>query len=299
MLDIAVIIVSWNVINDLRHCLRSIYSSPQPSVKYAVWVVDNNSVDGSADMVEREFPDAHLIRNDDNKGFSTANNQAIEGSKDSRYVFLLNSDAYLRDPVALDKLVDFADKHDKLAIAGAHVLNPDGSLQYSCRRFPGLMSGLFRNTLLGRLFPQNQYTTQYLMGDVDHAQEHMVDWVSGCAMLISRKFVDKHGALDERFFMYCEDVDICKRAWTEGYEVWYDPDAYVTHKIGGSSDKNAESMIWEFHKSWELFDLKHNPHASIIRRAAVRTGLWLRAAIRIWNRRRNIRRMQQNSNAGT
>jgi GT2 family glycosyltransferase len=244
-------------------------------------------------MVEAEFPEVNLIRNPDNRGFSRANNQAIAASESSRYVFLLNSDAYLASPASLTALVEFADRHNKLGVAGAHVLNPDGSLQYSCRRFPGLMSGLFRNTLLGKLFPKNQYTTQYLMGDVDHSKEHMVDWVSGCAMLISRKFIESYGALDERFFMYCEDVDICKRAWVNGFEVWYCPDSYVTHKIGGSSDKNAEPMIWEFHRSWELYDEKHNPHSSLLRRAAVKFGLWLRATIRIMNRRRNIRKLNR------
>jgi len=293
--DIAVIIVSWNVLGDLRHCLQSIFAEPKPKVNFNVWVVDNASSDGSADMVEQEFPDVNLIRNDKNTGFSTANNQAITKSVDSRYVFLLNADAFLSSPTTLDSLVEFADKHEKLAIAGAHVLNPDGSLQYSCRRFPGLRAGLFRNTLLGRLFPKNQYTTQYLMGDMDHSKERQVDWVSGCAMLISRRFIESNGALDERFFMYCEDVDICKRAWTSGYEVWYCPDAFVTHKIGGSSDKNAEPMIREFHRSWELYDRKHNPNSPLIRTLAVKLGLWLRSTIRIMNRRNNIRREKRRS----
>jgi GT2 family glycosyltransferase len=293
--DIAVIIVSWNVLADLRLCLLSLLSQPAPSVRFSVWVVDNASSDGSAGMVEAEFPAVKLIRNSENKGFSAANNQAIVASKDSRYVFLINSDAYVSCPAALDALVRFGDRHQNLGVAGAHVLNPDGTLQYSCRRFPGLMSGLFRNTLLGKLFPKNQYTKRYLMGDIDHSREHLVDWVSGCAMLLSRRFIDEHGALDEDFFMYCEDVDICKRAWNNGFEVWYCPDATVTHKIGASSDKNAESMIWEFHRSWELYDKKHNPNSPLVRRFAVKAGLWLRATIRIWNRRRNIRKMRSGS----
>ena len=293
--DIAVIIVSWNVLPDLRQCLKSIYATPGPIAAFSVWVIDNASSDGSAEMVESEFPQVNLIRSGENKGFSAANNLGIAQSNDSRYVFLLNSDAYLQSPVCLDALVRFADSHESLAVAGAHVFNPDGSLQYSCRRFPGLRAGLFRNTLLGKLFPKNQYTTQYLMGDVDHSKEYKVDWVSGCAMLISRNFLNTHGALDDSFFMYCEDVDICKRAWTAGKEVWFCPDAHVTHRIGGSSDKNAEAMIREFHRSWELFDEKHNPKASIFRRIAVKTGLWLRATIRIWNRRRAIRRDRKQS----
>lgn len=149
-----------------------------------------------------------------------------------------------------------------------------------------MRAGFFRNTLLGRLFPNNKWAHQYLMEDVDHTQPRSVDWVSGCSMVIKTELVKQIGALDEQFFMYCEDVDICKRAWDAGWEVWYCPRAVVTHKIGASSDKNAEKMIWEFHRSWELYDEKHTPGFRPIRRAAVKTGLWVRAAFRILNRRR-------------
>jgi GT2 family glycosyltransferase len=294
--DIAVIIVNWNAVEDLRKCLASLYSAPAPTASFSVWVIDNASSDKSAEMVSEKYPEVHLIQNTINTGFSMANNQGILASAGSRYVFLLNSDAFVQSPSTLDKLVQFADSHEKLAVAGAHVLNPDGTLQYSCRRFPGLRAGFFRNTLLGRLFPKNQYTTQYLMGDVDHTKEHRVDWVSGCAMLVARQFIDQHGSLDDRFFMYCEDVDICKRAWNAGCEVWYCPDAYVTHRIGASSDKNAEPMIREFHRSWELYDQKHSPSASVFRRLAVKIGLWLRATVRIANRRRAERRRRNGEN---
>jgi GT2 family glycosyltransferase len=106
-------------------------------------------------------------------------------------------------------------------------------------------------------------------------------------MLIRNEFIRKHGALDETFYMYCEDVDICKRAWENGWSVWYCPDAEITHKIGASSDKRAEKMIWAFHESWMLYYQKHNANAPFWKHAAVRAGLWLRAAVRILNRRRH------------
>jgi len=124
------------------------------------------------------------------------------------------------------------------------------------------------------------------MADFDHATASGVHWVSGCAMLIRQEFIQKYGALDTDFYMYCEDVDICKRAWDNGYGVWYCPDATVTHKIGVSSDKSAEKMIWAFHESYLHYYTKHFPNQPRWKHWCVRNGLWLRAAVRIWNRRR-------------
>jgi GT2 family glycosyltransferase len=288
MTDIAVIIVNWNAREDLRVCLTSLYAEPRPRVSYDVWVVDNASEDGSAAMVTSKFPQVYLIKNTENLGFSKANNQAIARA-DSRYVFLLNSDAAIHAG-ALDALAAYADTHTAASILGPKVLNPDGTLQYSCRRFPSLGAGFFRNTYLGRLFPNNSFARDYLMTNFDHATDTSVDWVSGCAMLIRRETIGKIGALDERFYMYCEDVDICQRVWDSGQEVVYVPEAVVTHTIGRSSDKNADRMIWEFHRSWYEYDLKRHPKSSVIRRAAVRSGLWLRAAVRIGKRRAAGRR---------
>ena len=289
MTDIAVIVVNWNAREDLRRCLVSLFAPANASPTWEVWVVDNGSEDGSAALVREEFPQARLMANPDNQGFSRANNQAITAS-DSRFVFLLNSDAQVQ-PGALPALVAFADAHPQASIIGPKVLNPDGTLQFSCRRFPSLGAGLFRNTLLGRLFPRNRYARNYLMGDVSHSQARPVDWVSGCAMLIRRELIAEIGALDERFFMYCEDVDICWRCRQAGQEVWYAPEAVVTHAIGASSDKNAEPMIVEFHRSWYEFDRKRHPGFHPLRRLVVGGGLGLRAAIRILNRRRALNRL--------
>ncbi len=290
MTDIAVIVVNWNAREDLHVCLASLYAEPKPRLDYAVWVVDNASSDGSAVMVAAEFPMVHLCANTENLGFSKANNQAI-AQTDSRYVFLLNSDAAIHAG-ALETLVAYADSHAEAGILGPKVLNPDGTLQYSCRRFPSLGAGFFRNTYLGRLFPHNKFARDYLMTDFDHDSGKAVDWVSGCAMLIRRETINKIGALDERFYMYCEDVDICQRVWDAGEEVVYVPEAVVTHAIGRSSDKNADRMIREFHRSWYEYDLKRHPKSSEIRRAAVYSGLWLRAAVRIAKRRAAGRRLR-------
>ncbi len=291
MIDIAVVVVNWNAKDDLRVCLQSLARTSIPAVSAETWVVDNASTDGSPDMVRAEFPAVHLLVNQTNLGFSRANNQAVALSQ-SRYVFLLNSDAFVHSQ-ALQELTAYADAHPDAGVLGPRVLNPDGSLQFSCRRFPTLGAGVFRNTYLGRLFPRNKYAQDYLMTDFDHLSTLAVDWVSGCAMFIRRALLDDIGVLDERFFMYCEDVDFCLRAGEAHSQVLYVPQAVVTHAIGRSSDKNADRMIWEFHRAWFEFDKKRHPQASVVRKMAVWSGLWLRARVRIAKRHAHAQRQKR------
>lgn len=284
MFDVSVIVVNWNTRKYLQECLTELYRDPKPQLSFDVWVVDNASQDDSVDMVKREFPQVNLICNTENVGFSRANNQAIRASK-GRYAFLLNSDATVH-PGALDTLITYADQNMQSGIMGPKVLNPDGSLQYSCRSFPNLWAGFFRNTKLGRLFPNNKYLKQYMLTDIDHNKVSMVGWLSGCAMLIRRELIDKIGELDERFFMYCEDVDICKRCWDANYQVTYVPMATVTHAIGKSSDMNYEKMTGQLFDSWYLYYVKHFAHRGRLRCLAVYLGLWLYKIYRVEKRRK-------------
>jgi hypothetical protein len=168
----------------------------------------------------------------------------------------LNPDTEVHEG-ALATLIAFADAHPEAGIVGAKLLNGDGSLQYSCRTFPTLMNGFFRDTPLGRLFPQNRYNRDYLMKDWDHRSPREVDWVSGAAMLIRREALEEIGGLDESFFMYCEDVDLCYRAHQRGWKVMYCPDAVITHLIARASDQNVAAMLMERHRSMFRFFRKH------------------------------------------
>lgn len=207
--DLSVVILNWNTCELLRKCLQSLVCNEE-SVHYEVIVVDNASEDGSRQMVQQEFPQVHLIVNPRNMGFGAGNNVAIAFTR-GRYVLFLNSDTRVTAG-ALSPLVQYADRHQDVGIMGPKLLNEDGSLQYSCRRYPNLGAGLFRNTLLGRLFPNNRYATDYLMQDWDHASIRDVDWVSGAAMMVRKHLLTQLGGFDEAFFMYCEDVDLCWRA---------------------------------------------------------------------------------------
>lgn len=278
--DVSVIIVNWNTRDELRECLRSLHPSLHPDVQAEIIVVDNASWDDSVAMVKREFPEVKLIENRLNEGFGKAHNRAAQVAQ-GRYLLLLNSDARAH-PGALKQLVDYADAHPDVGIIAPKVLNPDGSLQYSCRRFPVYEAGLFRNTLLGRLFPQNRFVRDYLMTDFDHAHTMEVDWVSGCAMLIRRETWHQLGGFDEQFFMYCEDVDLCWRAHEAGWKVVYHPDAIVTHAIGRSTDKAVNAMIRQFHHSHRLFFQKHYARRlPIWSRLLIPIGLWIRANLLI------------------
>jgi GT2 family glycosyltransferase len=220
-----------------------------------VVVVDNASTDGTPEMVTSRFPEVKLLQNSENVGFSRAYNQALQESK-GRYLLVLNPDCVIH-PGALAKLIEFLESEPKAGAVGPRLLNADGSLQFSCRRFPTFAAGLFRNTPLGRIFPGNRYSRQYLMMEWDHSRPQEVDWISGAAMLIRRQTLDEVGPLDEGFYMYCEDVDWCYRARQKGWKIYYLPTAIITHLIGRSSDQRPRAMVVEFHRSMRRFYRKH------------------------------------------
>lgn len=253
--DLSITICSWNTIDDLRACLQSLRDAKDEAY-FEVIVVDNGSSDGSAEMTKSEFPEFRLLAQKVNLGFTGGHNLAIEQSK-GKIITLLNSDTVVH-PEAIGKMHRFMTDHPDVGIAGPKLLNPDGSLQYSCRRFPNPIASAFRNTILGKIFPNVKFTRDYLMQDWDHAETREVDWVSGAALFARREFVEKVGPLDNNLFMYCEDVDWCKRAWDAGFKVMYHPDAVITHAIGRSTDKVANKMIVRFHRSMFRYYKKHS-----------------------------------------
>jgi GT2 family glycosyltransferase len=297
--DITVCILSWNAKGYLERCLNSLFHPEEPDVQEAleraglaadqepaegvlidVLVVDNGSIDYSADMVEARFPQARLIRTHRNLGFARGNNVGYHAST-ARYLLLLNSDT-VAPRGAITRLVRFADENTRAALIGPKVLNPDGSLQYSCRRFPNLRAALVRNTPLARFFPESGAVRDYLMQDVCHEEPMEVDWLSGCCLLARREAVEQFGLLDEEFFMYCEDMDWCYRARQAGWQVLYDPGAGIVHEVGKSSDKLPRRMIAFHHLSMYKFWRKHyGAHAPWPIRMAIAAGLAARAVTTI------------------
>jgi GT2 family glycosyltransferase len=229
-------------------------------------------------MVRHSFPRVKLIESPENVGFARGYNRAAAAAS-GRHLLMLNPDTVVR-PGALALLVAFMDSHPQAAAAGPCLLNSDGTLQFSCRRFPRPMVGILRNTIIGRLAPRNRFTRDYLMQDWDHRSIRHVDWVSGAAICIRREAWDQIGGFDEGYFMYSEDMDWCLRAEQAGWKVYYLPEAVVVHRIGRSSDLRPLAMVIQFHRSAVRFYRKHYARQWPwgVRLLPI-AGLWLRAAL--------------------
>lgn len=252
--DLSITICSWNTVVDLRICLKSL-ELVRDEASFEVIVVDNNSEDGSAEMVASEFSWVCLERQTQNLGFTGGHNLALNLRR-GRHALLLNSDTIVHAG-AIQKTLEYLCQNDSVGIVGPKLLNPDGSLQLSCRRFPNPVAALFRNTPIGKLFPNNRFTREYLMTDWDHNSPREVDWVSGAAFLVRDEVIERVGSFDPAYFMYCEDVDWCFRVWKAGFKVVYLPSAEITHAIGRSTDKAPNRMIGRFHRSMFRFFTKN------------------------------------------
>lgn len=252
--ELSITICSWNTVQDLRLCLQSLREL-KDEADFEVVVVENASTDGSAQMAQTEFPEFRTLVQTENLGFTRGHNLALSQRK-GKHAALLNSDTIVH-PGAIRAILEHFERNPGVGVVGPKLLNPDGSLQYSCRRFPNPVAAAFRNTPLGKLFPNNRFTRDYLMQDWGHDEPRLVDWVSGAALFLREETLEAVGGLDPGFFMYCEDVDICKRAWEAGFEVAYLPSAVITHAIGRSTDKVANRMIVRFHRSMMRYYAKH------------------------------------------
>jgi len=236
LLDLSISIVNWNTKDILRNCLMSIYESTH-RIRYEIFVVDNASSDGSPKMVEKEFPQVKLIRNKENLGFAKANNQVIRLSN-GRYILLLNSDTIVLNG-ALDKMVEFMNDHPDAGAAGCKLLGSDGSLQKSINKFPSLFCQCWGKSLFPAFFPKIKFS--YVIDEPHfYSRIQEVDWVTGAFLILSRSAIKQIGLLDENFFMYAEDTDLCWRIKKEGWKVYFYPRVKVVH-LGGVSIKKREN----------------------------------------------------------
>jgi GT2 family glycosyltransferase/glycogen synthase len=272
LLDI--IIVNYNSTDYLLRCLASIYDSLKMK-PLKVLVMDNASKDG-VDRAKVEFPQVILIKNSYNLGFGKAINIALKQT-DSPYVVLLNPDTYVMNSF-FDSILKYLEENPDVGIVGPKILNRDGSTQGSARTFPTPLTGLFgRSSFLTKVLPNNPVTRENILTSRSDGRTPMeVDWVSGACLVARRKAVESVGPLDERFFMYWEDADWCRRMWDKGWKVVYFPQASVVHYVGVSSNKAISRSIFEFHKSsYRLFDKYSKPSYWFLKPLAI-AGLSLR-----------------------
>ncbi len=253
-MDISIIIINTNEKHFLEPLLNSIKENVQ-RVAYEVIVVDNNSTDGSREMLKDRFRDVKSVEMDHNAGFSKANNRGAQVAK-GKYLLILNPDAIVCEN-ALEKMYDFLEKERSVAVVGCKLLNPDGTLQRSCGIFPNLQTEFFIRTFFNRLFPKSKLAGAYQLGSWDYSTVAEVDWVTGACLMIRKELFDQLGGFDEQMYMYYEDVDLCYRVWRSGGKIYFLPDAAVYHYLGGSWRKNRQIPIFNGCKSSLYFFRKH------------------------------------------
>ena len=254
MLDLSIIIVNYNVKHHLRECLQSIYRSTKRA-SFEITVVDNNSTDGSVDMLKSEFPEVKLIENCQNLGFSKATNQGLRENKE-RYILLLNPDTIVL-PNALDRMIEFMEANSHAGALGCRLLYPDGRLQPSCRSFPTLITAFFENTGLEKLFLRNRIIGRHRIGHWDYNDIREVDQPMGSALMVRREAITQVGLMDEQFHMYYEDVDWCFRIKKRGWKIYFIPLAQIIHYGGQSARLNMAKMRIQRYKSRHKFFRKH------------------------------------------
>ncbi len=232
--DLSILILNYKTRSLLRQCLKSIHQHPPEGKTYEIIVIDNASDDSTGEMLEDEFPDTTFIPNTINLGFPKAMNQGLRVSR-GRYVLLLNPDITVL-PQALSKMLAEMERESRIAILGPKLMNPDGSLQYSCFAHDTTLPVIiYRRTPLGRSERGQKAIQTFLMEVWDHAESQEVAWMLGSALLVRREAMEKVGLMDERFFMYLEDVDWCRRFRDAGWRVTYYPHANMIHYYSRAS----------------------------------------------------------------
>lgn len=248
--DVSVVLVHYKTPGLLRQCIESIQKS-KPDVRYEIIAVDNNSLDGTTTWLRDDFPDVVTIANDENLGFPKAVNQGVRASKGS-YILLLNPDITVL-PGSIDGLFQHMEQNSDLGLIGPKLLNPNGSLQMSCFSFyPTPRTVLYRRTFLGNSEKGQKIIKDFTMEGWDHSEERGVAWLLGSSMFVRRKAIEEIGLMDERFFMYMEDVDWCRRLWAADWKVHYYPKVEMVHYYARASADNKNAFMAFFNKQTRI-----------------------------------------------
>lgn len=275
---LSIVIVNFNTRELLKACLRSVEAS-RTARPWELFVVDNASADGSADMVAAEFPWATLIRSESNRGYAYANNLGLRRAAGS-YLLLLNPDTVL-PPDALQQMVEYMDAHPEAGIAGPKLVRQDGSLDLACRRsFPSPEVSFYRMLGLSKLFPRSSRFGRYNLTYLDPDRPAEVDSVVGAFMIVRSEAVSQVGMLDESFFMYGEDLDWAFRIKSRGWKVLYNPAVVVLHYKGESSRRHPRKAILEFYRAMHLFYRKHYAaQTNVLLGALIVAAIWAKCAV--------------------
>jgi len=281
--DLSVVIVNYNVVFFLEQCLNSVFAATK-NLNVQIFVVDNNSVDGSINMLKENFSSVVLIENKENVGFSKANNQAIKRAN-SPYVLLLNPDTVIEEDT-FDKCIDFMNSKTDCGGLGLRMLDGKGNfLPESKRGFPSPSVAFYKIFGLSYLFPKSQKFGRYHLGFLSEFEVNEVDVLSGAFMLLRTETLEKVGLLDEQFFMYGEDIDLSYRIKLGGYKNYYFPETKIIHYKGESTKKSSVNYVFVFYKAMILFAKKHfsNKKANLFS-FAINLAIYMRASLSLINR---------------
>jgi GT2 family glycosyltransferase len=286
-MKLSIIIVNYNVEYFLEQCLHSVRKAVH-GVDAEVIVVDNNSIDGSNNMVIKKFPEVRLIANKDNRGFSKANNQGINLSS-GEYVLLLNPDTVVEDDT-FSKIIDFMDAHPKAGALGVKMVDGAGNfLPESKRGLPTPITSFYKIFGLSSLFPHSKRFARYHLGHLDKDEVHEVEILAGAFMMLRRSVLDEIGLLDETFFMYGEDIDLSYRVIKAGYKNYYFPKTRIIHYKGESTKKGSINYVLVFYQAMVIFANKHFSQKNArLYTALINLAIYFRAFLsllsRFWDR---------------
>ena len=255
-MDISIVIVNYNVRYFLHKCLESVFDSRLDGLKIEVFVVDNNSVDGSVEMVRDNFPQVNLIASKENLGFSKGNNLAIKQAA-GRYILLLNPDTIIEEDT-LRICTAYMDAHEAVGALGVQMIDGTGKfLAESKRALPGIWNSLSKLSGMAQLFPDSAFFNGYALGHLSKDERHEIEVLCGAFMFMRAEAIEKVGMLDEAFFMYGEDIDLSRRILEGGYKIHYIPDTKIIHYKGESTKKTSFNYVRTFYNAMKIYVRKH------------------------------------------
>lgn len=283
MMKLSVIIVNYNVKHFLEQCLHSVYKAAK-GLETEIFVVDNNSVDGSAQLIREKFPDLHFIENKENVGFSKANNQAVKKAR-GEYILLLNPDTVVEEDT-FKKVTGFMDSHPEAGGLGVKMIDGKGAfLPESKRGLPTPWVAFYKMFGLSKLFPKSRKFGKYHLSYLNENEIHEIEILAGAFMLLRKETLDKVGLLDETFFMYGEDIDLSYRIILGGYKNYYFPETTIIHYKGESTKKGSLNYVKVFYTAMIIFARKHFSGGKAgVFSLIIHLAIWFRAFISIFKR---------------
>lgn len=266
MIDLSIIIVSYNAKDYLLNCLKSL------DLKYEIIIIDNASTDCSVEEIKKKYPQVKIIKNNNNIGFAAANNQGIKQAN-GRYILLLNPDTKILDNT-LSKMISWMDSHPLAAVSTCRLLNEDNSIQPTGGYFPTLPRLFAWQLFLDDIIPINSYHPKPSF----YQKERELDWVTGAFFLFRKEIVDKAGLFDEKFFLYAEELEYCYRIKKTGFKVFFTPITSIIH-FGFKSSSKEKALIAEYESLKYFYQKHYPPYKVMLARLILKFGALIRSVI--------------------